>query len=85
MPYRQKEKDMVSWCYLSCSYQPFNPQELVARVKSHLRRYMQLGDMYNANSSGKIVVGGLCLDTEKAELYVDGEPVKLTAKEFKIL
>jgi len=64
---------------------PFNPQELVARVKSHLRRYMQLGDMYNANSSGKIVVGGLCLDTEKAELYVDGEPVKLTAKEFKIL
>ncbi|HHU72813.1 MAG TPA: response regulator transcription factor [Clostridiales bacterium] len=64
---------------------PFNPQELVARVRSQLRRYLQLGDKDCANSTSKHVVGGLCLDSDKAELTVDGDPVKLTAKEFKIL
>lgn len=64
---------------------PFNPQELVARVKSQLRRYMQLGDMGNINFSSQIMVGGLFLDTEKVQVTVDGEPVRLTAKEFKIL
>ena len=64
---------------------PFNPQELVARVRSQLRRYLQLGDKDSASSASKLVVGGLCLDSEKAELSVDGELVKLTAKEFKIL
>ncbi|NLJ99511.1 MAG: response regulator transcription factor, partial [Tissierellia bacterium] len=42
---------------------PFNPQELVARVKSQLRRYMFLGDMGNIKKSSQIVVGGLSLDT----------------------
>jgi len=64
---------------------PFNPQELVARVKSQLRRYLHLGAKDSANGTSKIVVGGLCMDVEKAEFMVDGEPVKLTAKEFKIL
>ena len=64
---------------------PFNPQELVARVRSQLRRYLQLGDKDSASSQSKLIIGGLCLDAEKAELTVDGEPVKLTAKEFKIL
>lgn len=64
---------------------PFNPQELVARVRSQLRRYLQLGDKDRASTASKLVVGGLCLDTEAAELTVDGEPVKLTAKEFRIL
>ena len=64
---------------------PFNPQELVARVRSQLRRYLQLGDKDSVSSASKLVVGGLCLDAEKAELIVDGEQVKLTAKEFKIL
>ena len=64
---------------------PFNPQELVARVRSQLRRYLQLGDKDSVSSAAKLVVGGLCLDTEKAEMLVDGESVKLTAKEFKIL
>ncbi|NLP15897.1 MAG: response regulator transcription factor [Clostridiales bacterium] len=64
---------------------PFNPQELVARVKSQLRRYLQLGDKDSVNSTTKLTVGGLCMDLEKAELTVDGEQVKLTAKEFKIL
>lgn len=64
---------------------PFNPQELVARVKSQLRRYMQLGDMGNMNLTSQIIVGGLCLDTDKVQLAVDGDIVKLTAKEYKIV
>ncbi len=64
---------------------PFNPQELVARVKSQLRRYMHLGDMTNCSRTSQITVGGLCLDTEAKQLMVDGEPVRLTAKEYKIL
>jgi DNA-binding response OmpR family regulator len=64
---------------------PFNPQELIARVKSQLRRYMHLGDMGNVNCSSQIVVGGLCLDTDAKQLKVDGEDVHLTAKEFQII
>ena len=65
---------------------PFNPQELVARVKSQLRRYMQLGDMGNKNpKSSQILVGGLSLDTETKEFMVDGELIRLTPTEFKIM
>ncbi|MBZ2176005.1 response regulator transcription factor [Schnuerera sp. xch1] len=64
---------------------PFNPQELVARVKSQLRRYMQLGDMGNIKNSSQIVVGGLNIDTETKQFKVDGEYVKLTPTEFKIM
>jgi DNA-binding response OmpR family regulator len=64
---------------------PFNPQELIARVKSQLRRYMLLGDMGNINHSTKIVVGGLCLDKDSKQLIVDGEAVKLTPTEYKIM
>ncbi len=64
---------------------PFNPQELMARVKSQLRRYMLLGDMGNVTRSSQLIVGGLSLDTDSKQLSVDGEPVKLTATEYKIL
>lgn len=64
---------------------PFNPQELVARVKSQLRRYMYLGDICNGGRSAQIISGGLCLDTDAKQLTVDGETVRLTAKEYKIL
>ena len=64
---------------------PFSSQELVARVKSQVRRYMQLGDMGNINRENILVVGGLRLDLDAMQLTVDGEPVKLTAKELKIL
>lgn len=64
---------------------PFNPQELLARVKSQLRRYMKLGDAGNIPRTSQIVVGGLCLDSDTKQLTVDGEPVRLTATEFKIL
>ena len=64
---------------------PFNPQELVARVKSQLRRYMYLGDMGNTSGKSLIQVGGLILNNESKELRVDGELVRLTPTEFKIL
>ena len=64
---------------------PFNPQELVARVRSQLRRYLDLGCKGNAVNSSQIAVGGLCLDTDAKQLTVDGEVVKLTATEYKIL
>lgn len=64
---------------------PFNPSELVARIKSQLRRYMYLGDMKNVNKSNTINVGGLSLDMDSKQIIVDGEVVKITATEYKIL
>ncbi len=63
---------------------PFHPQELVARVKSHLRRYTRLGDV-NAAQGTLFVTGRLSYDPEIRTLTVDGEPVKLTATETKIV
>lgn len=64
---------------------PFMPSELVARVKSQLRRYMTLGDYSSRGAGGEIATGGLVLKTDEHMLYVDGEPVKLTAKEYSIV
>lgn len=64
---------------------PFSPSELAARVKSQLRRYMKLGDYHGRYGEKQITLGGLLLDTEAKQLYVDGEPIKLTATEYKIL
>ena len=63
---------------------PFNPLELVARVKSQLRRYTKLG---NAAENGQAVyqVGGLTINDELKEVTVDGENVKLTPIEYNIL
>ena len=62
---------------------PFNPSELVARVKSQLRRYTQLGAMQIRET--QIVIRGLVLDTESKSVTVDGEAVRLTPLEYKIL
>ncbi|MCX7885163.1 MAG: response regulator transcription factor [Caloramator sp.] len=62
---------------------PFNPLELIARVKSQLRRYTVLGSMENKNEV--IKNGGLEIDKEKKEVKVDGEVVRLTLTEYKIL
>ena len=62
---------------------PFNPLELVARVKSQIRRYTDFGNIKTKPS--QILTGGLLIDTDKCEVTVDGEKVKLTAREFKIL
>ena len=62
---------------------PFNP--LVARVKSHLRRYMQLGSTTIKESEAVYTVGGLAINDDLKEVTVDGEPVKLTPIEYNIL
>ncbi|MBQ6229749.1 MAG: response regulator transcription factor [Eubacterium sp.] len=65
---------------------PFNPLELVARVKSQLRRYTTLGNLSTSNTDvEKLVSGGLVLDTRSRTVTVDDEEVKLTPIEFQIL
>lgn len=64
---------------------PFNPQELAARVKSQLRRYTLLGDINAVRETDEIWNGRLCYRLEEHMLYTDGEPVKLTATETKII
>lgn len=63
---------------------PFNPLELVARVKSHLRRYTKLGNLQE-NNSRISHVGGLLINDETKEVFVDDEPVRLTPIEYNIL
>ena len=64
---------------------PFNPLELVARAKSQLRRFTQLGGAIKEKSSTLFRVGGLQVDDDSKEVTVDGEPVKLTPIEYNIL
>lgn len=63
---------------------PFNPLELVARVKAGLRRYMKLGSVAG-EEEGIVSVGGLMINDENKEVTVDGEAVKLTPIEYNIL
>lgn len=62
---------------------PFNPLELIARVKSQLRRYTTLGSM--ETKSNVYQTGGLAIDDECKLVIVDGEEVKLTPVQYKIL
>ena len=62
---------------------PFNPSEMVARVKSQPRRYTQLGAMQVTEK--QIAIRGLVLDIESKIVTVDGESVRLTPLEYKIL
>ena len=63
---------------------PFNPLELVARVKSQLRRYTLLGNA-KEQSDAVFEVGGLSINDDLKEVTVDGEVVKLTPIEYNIL
>lgn len=64
---------------------PFDPQELLARVRSQLRRYTSLGDVHTQGKKGEIVNGRLCYSPDDLVLKADGESVKLTATETKII
>ena len=64
---------------------PFNPLELVARVKSQLRRYTQLGAKVETQDADVYTVGGLSINDVRKEVTVDGELVKLTPIEYNIL
>jgi len=63
---------------------PFNPLELIARVKSALRRYTELGSL-NLDNNQIFKSGGLIMNDETKEVEVDGEEVKLTPIEYNIL
>ena len=63
---------------------PFNPLELNARVKSVLRRYTQLGAIAEKKDT-VFQIGGLRVDDDRKEVTVDGEVVKLTPMEYRIL
>ena len=68
---------------------PFNPVELMARVKAALRRYSRLGGleghMQAPPEAGRYQTGGLILDDNQKRVTVDGEEVQLTALEYNIL
>ena len=64
---------------------PFNPLELVARVKSNLRRYTKLGSIPEQDDSQTFTVGGLVINDASKEVTVDGESVKMTPMEYNIL
>ena len=64
---------------------PFSPTEALARVRSHLRRYMQLGGGQPSDGQKRITVGGIEIDDLAKEVTVDGEKVSLTPTEYEIL
>ena len=68
--------------YLS---KPFNPLELVARVKSQLRSYTQLGNLNQSSNENVYKCGGLTINDDTKEVFVDDEPIKLTPIEYNIL
>ena len=62
---------------------PFNPVELIARVRSQLRRYLQLGG--STAHEETIKLGSIELDDKRKSVTLDGEPVSLTPREYDIL
>ena len=66
---------------------PFNPVELIARVKSQLRRYTQLGSMSGEPKpeTGTVSLGGFVMDDRAHSVTLDGEPLTLTPTEYDIL
>ena len=62
---------------------PFVPVEVLARVRSQLRRYARLGSC--PETPGALEIGGICLDDSTKSVTVDGEPVSLTPTEYAIL
>lgn len=64
---------------------PFQPAELIARVKSQLRRYTSLGGMHQTPTAAVYQTGELIIDDASKTVTVDGEPVSLTPREYGIL
>lgn len=84
---REEERDIIRGLDMGADdyvTKPFNPLELVARVKSNLRRYTQLGNL-NVENNALFTAGGLCINDDTKEVTVDGEPVRLTPIEYNIL
>ncbi|HJA07500.1 MAG TPA: response regulator transcription factor [Candidatus Mediterraneibacter pullicola] len=85
---KTEESDKVSGLVLGADdyvEKPYNPAELMARVKAHLRRYRAWGGETPKGEEDQIVNGGLILDKRQRVVIVEGEEVRLTATEYKIL
>ena len=85
---KTEESDIVSGLSLGADdyiEKPYKPAELLARVKAHLRRYHVWGGETLKSDGDKIVNGGLVLDKKQRIIIVEGEEVRLTATEYKIL
>ena len=85
---KTEESDKVSGLVLGADdyvEKPYNPAELIARIKAHLRRYRAWGGAAPEADSDTVVNGGLVLDKKRRIILVDGKEVRLTATEYKIL
>lgn len=85
---KTEESDKVSGLIMGADdyvSKPYNTAELTARVKAQLRRYHAWGGNAPTQEADKIVNGGLVLDKTRCLAIVDGEEVRLTATEFRIL
>lgn len=85
---KTEESDKVSGLVLGADdyvSKPYNPAELIARIKAQLRRYHMWGGSAPKEDADTIVNGGLVLDKKQRLVIVEGQEVKLTAKEYQIL
>lgn len=85
---KTEESDKVSGLVLGADdyvEKPYNPAELMARVKAHLRRYRAWGGEAPKGDADRLVNGGLVLDRKQRVIIVEGQEVRLTATEYKIL
>ena len=83
---KTEESDKVSGLIMGADdyvEKPYNPAELMARVKAHLRRYRAWGGGVPRQDEDRIVNGGLILDKKQRLIEVEGEEVRLTATEYK--
>ena len=64
---------------------PFNPLELIARVKSNVRRYVEFGNISKKKNKKVLKTGDLEIDDDTKKVTVDGKDIKLTATEYNIL
>ena len=85
---KTEESDKVSGLVMGADdyvEKPYNPAELMARVKAHLRRYRAWGGQAPVQDADRLVNGGLVLDRKQRLIIVEGEEVRLTATEYKIV
>lgn len=85
---KTEESDKVSGLIMGADdyvEKPYNPVELMARVKAHLRRYRAWGGRAPEQDEDRLVNGGLVLDRKQRLIIVEGDEVRLTATEYRIV